>query len=494
MTFLPVEVVQKLLLSVLLFFSGVSMTIFAKSQMVTKYAFLAGLLYMFNPFVAERFASGQWLVFAGYAFLPLILWLFIRLLSAHNFMRIDIKQIRHDERFLLFAFGFAVYFALSMHFAYIALCLLVTIGLVFMIKHHKVKSLKSATVWYYFAAFIGIVAIFNSYWLTGFFNQDQPFPKISLQDFYAYKMAADSKFGPFFTAASLYGFWDKQYFLTKDLLPYWWILSSILMAFAVAGAVFCFIKKHVVGIALSVIFIPMLLVAVGVASGITEPLIHLLFHIPGFKGLRETTKLISVLALAYAILIPLGIRYVTHVLANIIGNDKKDIITLAGRLLGALVILGYSYSMLFGYVGQMQPARYPASWYQANQLVEQSVKSGEKTLILPWHGYVRIPFAGNKQVANPAPVFFSVPVIYGQNIDNAFLLENEANEWEAVMFTLLNNMATVADVRSFLDKEGVAYIVLLKVDDWQRYGWLGTDPGVKVMYETEEVGVYGVVR
>ncbi len=99
---------EKLMLSFVFLLPSIAMYKLARKFLDTKLAFLAGLIYMANPWVYERFFSGQWLVMLGFGFLPIFIHTLINLLE-------------RPERgnIIKFALAFAMFPILSQHFAYI---------------------------------------------------------------------------------------------------------------------------------------------------------------------------------------------------------------------------------------------------------------------------------------------------------------------------------------------------------------------------------------
>jgi hypothetical protein len=100
---------EKLLLVTILLLPGIAMYRFSKKYFSRSLAMLSGSIYMANPWVYERFFSGQWLVMAGYGMLPIFISYLVTLVNA--------PTKKHGIKFAVIA---ALYPIFSLHFAYIA--------------------------------------------------------------------------------------------------------------------------------------------------------------------------------------------------------------------------------------------------------------------------------------------------------------------------------------------------------------------------------------
>ncbi|MCK5476079.1 MAG: hypothetical protein KAI71_05890 [Candidatus Pacebacteria bacterium] len=519
---LPLEIIQKIILSLVLFLPGLFMFKLVKNFLPMKWAILSGLFYMLNPYVYERFLAGHWHVLLGYAFFPLLVKLFLEFLE-----KLDNKS------FLKLAILFSVYPILSLHWAYISFWFLVLLGGVWFVvmllsQKEKPKSILDALnlifrslsrplgllrddkkkgtshndnkkLVKYFVYGAVLFFVVNSFWLVGFLSPSSGYYKFSLNDFRAFATQGDPSFWVFFNVLSLYGFWGTDYFLTKDFFQYWWVLTFVILGFAVYG-VYVLLRKVVTHplplsrgellyfrsrtseialiLTLAIIFIPVVLLSVGYGSDITKPIINVLYaFLPGFKGLRETEKLVGLLAFSYAILVPIGgLAY---------AKKQRYVFTLL-----VLVPFLSVWTIFWGFNGQLKSSDYPKSWYQANEILKQD--ENNKLLFLPWHGYPKISFAGEKRVSNPAPRFFQVEVIAGKNIDNVYLLECDQEIWDKKMFQLLQGFETLNENIKFLRLEGITHIILAKEMDYEKYGFLDESEWLEIVLEEDDLVLYEI--
>lgn len=479
---LPMDIIQKFILSFILFLSGFLMYRLAKKILPEKWAILSGIFYMVNPFVYERFLAGHWYILLGYAIFPLLVELFMEFLE------------RGDKRsFVKFALLFSVFPIIALHWAYISAGFLLILGFV---RYYIMRKDKLGNSEYFsqarvkkFAVFSALGAaiflVINSFWLIGFLNPTGDYRGIGSGDFEAFKTQSDKSFGVFFNVLSLYGFWSKGYFSTKDFFSYWWILTPVMLFFAVYGIIgFKKIGRGEGGIkkflipALAAIFVPVVLLSVGYGSGISKPVIDLLREfLPGFNGFRDTEKISGLLAFSYAILVPLG--------GLVFARKQKYIFWLI-----ALVPFASTYTILWGFSGQLKASDYPVSWYEADKMLIQDKNS--KLLFLPWHGYPNISFVDNYKISNPAPKFFKVSVVASKNTDNAYLDESKEGVWDKKMFLLLQGFETLDENIDFLSSQGITHVALAKEADYKRYTFLERSTKIEKILERNDFALYKV--
>lgn len=477
---IPLEIIQKIILSLVLFLPGLFMYKLSKLFLPEKWAILSGIFYLLNPYVYERFLAGHWFVLLGYAFFPLLVKLFLEFLEKRN-----------NKSFIKFALLFSVFPLISLHWVYIAFWFLLLLGIIYFFYITKNKISSCFSFLKFLAIQIILFLIINSFWLFNFFNPSGAYNKFSLNDFAAFTTKTDPNFGVLFNVLSLYGFWGSDFFLPKDFSPHWWILSLIVLFFSVYGAYKLFFtnKKNkfparnstsrLLVLTLSIIFIPTVLLSIGYGSEITKPIINFLStFLPGFNGLRETEKLVGLLAFSYAILVPIG--------GLAFAKKQKYVFVL-------LVIVPFIsvWTIFCGFNGQLQSNDYPRSWYQANEILKQD--ENNKLLFLPWHGYPNVPFANNAIISNPASRFFQVEVIAGKNIDSVYLLECDQGIWDKKILAILHGFETLDENIEFLQSENVTHIMLAKFPNWERYGFLEESNKLQKIFETDDLVLYKIL-
>ncbi len=481
-SFLPLVFIQKILLTVLFLSIGSFMYYFARiNKIAQEWALVAGGFYMLNPWVYERFLAGHYLVLLGYAIFPLVFGLFLELLSSYSW-----------QKFIKLTLLLSLYPIFSIHWAYISYLVLFFSGLFYLLYYKKWKILLTFLWWKYLLIILGTIVAVNSFWLFSFWSDGGVFPKIGLSDFVAFKTQGDAVFGVFFNVLSLYGFWSTANFLPKDLFSAWWLLTIFFLFLSWLGYLNLVKRNRFLALFLAFSFGPLVFLAVGYGADIVRPSIDLLFVIlPGFKGLRETEKLVGLIAFIYAFLIPLGFAYIFDLCG--LKREHKSFFIYKYILLSMAWLLAFlaTFGIFNSFSHQLQTYNYPDGWEKVENIL---VKNEAKTvLVLPWHGYPHLNFAGNKRVANPAKGFFSADLRVGRNLDNVYLLETEQGEWDKFVFQIVQGLNSIDNMTNFLQNHHISHIMLLKIDDYWRYSFLQQAKILKNTYEDQDIVLYSLV-
>jgi len=480
----PLEVLHKLLFSLVLLLPGILMYRFTRESMAKEWAFLSGLFYTINPWVLERFISGQWFVLLGYAFLPLLIGLFFKIL----------QPTPTRENYIRFTILFAVFPLLSLHFAYIGIFLLGLLFVLYFSIHKGQLYVRWKSILTYGLLSIVVLCIVNSFWIIHFTQPTATLPQITFNDFYAYTTTSDPVWGPYFNVASLYGFWNQDIALPKDLNSLWWLNTIVVLLLSLFGFYSVVRRKNVLGIALGIIFIPSLVVAVGLASPISANIVKTLYlYLPGFKGLRDTEKIAGLLALTYAFLLPFGAYFIAHAIAR--GSRAYFRFSKTLPYLFILILpFSSTFSIFWGASGYIPVAPYPSGWYAAEKALQAS-QSSDKVLFLPWRGYTRPPFADFHLIASPAQGFFTNELIVSKDEGNDNLVDVHTTPWDKKMFQLLQGFETLEQNKNFLQQERVTHIILAKENDWERYlPFLENSPLLQKVLDSESLVLFEVTH
>ncbi|MBP9750441.1 MAG: hypothetical protein KBC95_01195, partial [Candidatus Peribacteraceae bacterium] len=247
----PSEWVQKLLLFGVLLLPGVAMERLARPYVGRAYAFAAGLLYQCNPYVFERFAAGQWRVLLGYGLFPLVISFCLPLLR------------QFDRRRALMCLALlAAYPLLSLHWAAITAVFLLALAaaaLSGLVPSPSSRRLAAVCI-----ALVGILALAPL--ALSLFQEGALLARIGPQDFAAFDTRSDPRFGVWFNVLSLYGMWRADDLLPKHLLPWWWLVTPLLLALSAWGAAMLVRRRDALGTVTVIAFFPVLVLAVGYAS------------------------------------------------------------------------------------------------------------------------------------------------------------------------------------------------------------------------------------
>ncbi len=474
---LPMDIIQKIILSLLLFLPAAFMYRLARKYLDTPWATIAGIFYTLNPWVYERFLAGHWLVLLGYAFLPLLIKLYI-----------DLLETKSKRSAIKFGCLFAILPIISIHFAYISIFFLLTLLITYYWLHkNSLRALISNRVINTGMILLIATIAVNAFWLSNFFQVGATYTAITAQDFSGFQTVSTDSWGVFANTLALYGFWNTDYALPKDIFPYWKFISGAILLLAVIGGYRAWRNKNPLGRTLIILFLPALVISVGVAHNFSKPIIEILLaYFPGFRGLRETAKLTSLLAFSYAFFVPIAGQWITDKLIPVVMVPARLIkLTVLGFCI--LLAAASTSSMFNGFHNQLRPAYYPESWSIANQLLQDAHAS--KVLFLPWWGYLRLPFADNNLIANPAYRFFDVPVLASKNFENSYVVSTSP-EFDATITSLVNGNITIDEAIPYFKSQGISHIMVVEEQDTAQYQFLNNSKKIKRVLAMNDVVLF----
>ncbi|HVQ44199.1 MAG TPA: hypothetical protein VMT30_04515 [Candidatus Saccharimonadia bacterium] len=476
---LPGWVVEKLVLVGLPVLTGVGMWRLAARRSPGWSAYAAGLMYVVNPFTYERLMAGQWLVLAGYALLPWLVDALLRLLE------------RPGARRALVLGAWAVGLGMaSLHLLPMAALLLAAViaasawGRGW--RPHTGRWLALATALWLAAASAWLVP-----WLLHRSAAARAVAGFDAGQFEAFRTTAGPLGAPAAVAA-LQGFWGER---TGLVVPgsstgaWFWLAAATILILAIIGLVLAVRRRDRLGLALAVAASLAWLLAIGVAWPPTAALTHLLVdHLPFYRGYREPQKWAALIALAYA--------YLASGALAAAGTRLQPF--WRRGLLAATAVLVFAWAPLlpWGAAGQLTATAYPAGWSDLNarlNALPAAPPGHPDTLMLPWHQYIYLDFA-HRPVANPSAQFFDRPGI----VSNDPELPGVPPDSDLGIVNKIQN--DVIDRRFFehnagsrLRALGVHYVVLIKVSDWQNYGWLRAQSDLTLVAETPDWQLYQAI-
>jgi hypothetical protein len=470
--FVHPALVQKTVLTLVLFCIPWSMYRLLRDRVQWSSALLGSVIYFLNPYVYERFIAGQWLVLAGYAFFPVVIKGLTQALT-------DTSR----KSFVNLALILAFYPIISLHWSYITYGI-VAIAVLIYGHEHQNKSSYYHHVGFYACITLVLFLGLNSYWL---FGQQNIVSTITFDDFRLFQTVGDPHFGPIGNVLSLYGFWQQDAFLPKDFNSTWWIITVVYLMLSTIGA-WRFFKKHdILGITFLVTFVPTVIIAIGYATPLTRHIIDFLYYIPGFKGLRDTAKIIGLIAFTYALFVPIGLQWLLLQFKG--SRNYRQLVIGISLIIGLLPFISVS-TLFWGNLNHIQSADYPESWYKAQSKIEQD--KGATILFLPWHGYLRFPMSQGRLIANPGPVFFNQPVISGPVADTTLSSSQPKSDWDVELFKLLQGQSAPDQVIPFFISHHITHIILAKTADWDRYTWLNQSKKLSAIFESPDLIVYKI--
>lgn len=482
---IPVSVLQKIVLTIALVLPGITMYFLARRYTEHLPALVSGLIYMLNPYVFERFMVGHWYVMLGYGLFPLVILLFLKFLD-------------HPSRktFVWFLMLFATYPIFSKHWAYIASGFLVVVGIVYLVRTKAYGLLlKKQTLAYAGITLITTLAV-NSFWLFDFFERDKIINVISNSDFAAFATQPDAQFGILANVFSLYGLEYPLYILPKEVLPFWLVPMFLVVFFSLIG-IYASLRGRLRNLptVLAITFIPAMLLAIGYATPLTRTITDWLYAVmPLYGGLRETAKILGVIALTYALFAPIGAVFLTEKSLKYLSNGPKWTHTaMKSVLLGLVVLIPFWWAgtLFWGASGQVKSYPYPEDWFMVNQQLQTSENIG-RVLVLPWQLYYRIDWAGGTLAANPSQIFFQHNLITSHVTDNVFLLERERNGFDVAFTRMIHGTETIDEHLDAFGAHRVTHIMLHKIDNWQEYGFVASSTNMVPVFEGDTILLYEI--
>jgi hypothetical protein len=145
--------------------------------------------------------------------------------------------------------------------------------------------------------------------------------------------------------------------------------------------------------------------------------------------------------------------------------------------------------MFFGFRNQLKPSEYPESWMEAEKLL--GGEHAERVLVLPWWGYVRLPFAHNKLVDNPAQRYFTPDVVSSKKFENSHI-DSLQSAWDRRIDSWVASGSLQADDWDFLRSERISHLILLSEEDTPNYEFLSNVDWLDEELVRDEIRIYKV--
>lgn len=491
--FLPSDLIERIILFLIFFLSGWGMyRLTAKNLGVAR--FFAGIFYAVNPYVYGRVMAGHWQLLLGYSIFPFVVS------SVINFFHDTSKK-----NTVWLAFIATLLFNIAIHYLLIFLVFFITLGIIYAYFHQdnreRLNKIIRQTI-----IFTVITFILNANWIISSIlgNSDisQSISQFTGNDLISFQSVADGRWGLIFNLLSGYGFWAEVYHyfvLPKDIIIFWPVIAIFFMGIAFWGWLKAFQEGNKINKPFIITGAVLFLIALDLAGGVAlKPIANTVFYlydkIPFLRGLREPQKLIGILLFYYAYFGSTGL----HLLLNRIKN-RSFYFALCSLFLLALPFI-YTPTVFGGFWGQLRPVFYPSSWEKVNQILKDD-KNDFLTLFFPWHQYMKFNFNGERVITNPAPYFFSKPVLSSQNYETNFLfthdVRTEALHIEGLLSIEKEGVNLLGDAvesefswGQSLSPINVKYIILSKDEDWKKYRFLDEQTDLSKVYEDDDLVLY----
>ncbi len=144
--------------------------------------------------------------------------------------------------------------------------------------------------------------------------------------------------------------------------------------------------------------------------------------------------------------------------------------------------------MFWGFAGQVKPAHYPASWAEADRIMD--ARGPGRVLVFPWHLYTVWSFSDGRIVANPAPAFFAREVLAGDEAGFRSVGTQSPDPFSRYVGDLLRSRQEIRWLGHLVAPLGVRFVVLMEEADWQEYGFLSRQHDLVPVYRSDRLVLF----
>jgi len=472
----PVWFIQKSIFFLILIFGSIfAYQLCPTNNKIGK--FFAGLVYMLNPLIFVRFLAGHLLLLIGYTFLPLLIKTFIDFFEEPK-LKISVKII-----FLM------TIISLGFHLIPIVFGIFTFFLTINFLKKRNKEFVK-------YSIFIAITyLLINCFWIFPLVSNPhaelRSFEEyVGPQDISLFSSRPSFNFNTLFNLASMHGFWRMGYDYAKFHISFWYILYIIILFLTVHG--FLILNKHkkygIYAKSLAIISIASLILATGITHPFFSKIFNFLFeNIPFFKGYREPHKFVAILCLTYSFFGGVGLGDFVDQFKQSKKAPKKLLAIFIAICLATPFI--YSYTMFFGFRGQLETVEYPKTWYKVDDYLNQD-EDNFNILFLPWHLYMDFRFNPKQRIVNPADKFFAKPTIQGDNIEAGGIYSQSVNPISKYIEFLLSNNQKYNNFGELIKPLNIKYVILVKEIDWYLYTFLYNQTDLELVIDNEDLLVF----
>lgn len=390
----PGDLLQKaVLLSILLFAGWGMLRLVAVVDGVSQPARLgAAVLYLWNPYVFERFAIGHWGLLVGYAALPWVLT------SALAVRRDASPTLPAALPGLVLGLGVAAVGSPT------GGLLAGLVALVVIVGRDRLRSASLVAV---------AVLLVNLPWLApAVLNEAGTSDGAGVAAFAA---RSDTPLGLPASLLTFGGIWkDSVVPGERDA----GLLTLAALAVVLASITFVVVRARR-RLAADVLAAPRLLVVAGLglvlaglpALGPGERWVtDLVETVPGAGLWRDSQKLLAPTVLVAC----LGFG----LLLDAVGRRLRQqaLPWLSVTVLLAVVPVALLPSLAWGLSGRFSPAVFPDEWHTVRSVLEQQPATSRRTAVLPWSAYQRLPWNDRRAALDPASRFFPGDVVVSEDL------------------------------------------------------------------------------
>jgi hypothetical protein len=377
-----------------LFFGALFLSAFGPMWLLIKRSWpvqcVAGLLGALNPWTAERLSEGQYGVVAaaGCLFLVVAAW----------------ERLRREP-------GFRSAALLAVAAAAAVACNAAFLGIVVVMVTCAVVSSREwrqPMTWRWTGVAGGLFAGLLLFGAVPFLfgrgaGSAAALGKVDRAQLAFFSASRSPRYGLLPNLIGLYGSFAERlgrFVVPNASAPWWPVATAILVALAIRGGWHrreraWLLASGAIGLAISA--------STATSAGLRGAT-WLTAHLQLAGVYREPEKWNSLWLVALTVLAAEG------TMAS--GHRRSPSGATAAILMAAAILLPAGLAQVHDLSPQLRPVSYPNDWTLAAAKVRTLVPPGEQVLVLPWHLYEALDFAGSRIVANPARDLFAGRLIY----------------------------------------------------------------------------------
>jgi hypothetical protein len=406
-------------------------------------AVYGGTLFVVNPFVYDRYLSGHLFFLLAYSLLP---WALAPIL--------DMTRRPTVRTTVVVALWIFVLGAIDVH----------VLGIYVLLTCVAVILAPSRLRLAFGAAALGAGVLVCAYWILPSLFVDHG-SDIGPADLAVYASRPTGIAGP------------------GERVPGLYLLLAPILGLAVAGVAELLRPgpNRRFALAISISATLGLLLAAGTSFPPTADVFRWAFeHVPYMGVYREPQKFLALVVLAYAVFGAVGLDAVVRGLG---GSGGRSAVAATAGLFAVAAVVGYGYTVLWGFADQAKPVRYPDSWAEAKAVMDD--RGEGRLLVLPWQLYTVWSFSDDRIVANPAPSFFSHEVLAGDEAGFTSVGPQSPDPFSRYIDEVLRHRAEIHWLGHLVAPLGVRFVASLREADWERYRFLTRQQDLVPIYRGE---------
>lgn len=429
---LPGDLLQKAVLLAALVVAGVGIArLVARAGALGRLAAIA--VFVWNPWVEERLAIGQWPAVVGYALMPWLVGAAVRWREG---------RAGGAPRTILLLVASAACAPSS--------GLLAALLVVVVLAPQRRRLLQG----------VGGAVVANLPWVVP--SLAGPSIRATATQFGAFGARAESGLGVVASVVSLGGIWKASVVPPERgsavvvLVAVALVLTSVAALVAFRGDLIDRATAHAVVLAGGIALLAALLPALG-------PIARLLgrasTHLPALGLLRDSQRFLAPFALVVAIGAAAAADALVRRARRTDAGDARALVLVAGLLVVLPLLL--LPSMAWGLHDDLTPVRYPAEWDLVADQLRTGAASGESgaVVVLPWRGAYRgFAWNGERAVLDPAPRFLPGEVL---DDDRTFLTSSVIADEDPYLRRIHSGLDQRDSARA-LQRLGVRWVLLEK--------------------------------